>query len=77
MILQLCLYFDVEITILHLWIHGLTYILRIASHLRCGQLQYEETADIKGDCDKALREIQQVCSTFVGIKVILHYICIL
>ena len=51
----------IEITILHLWIHALTFILKIAVHLRCGHLQYFETADIKGDCEEALKEIQQVC----------------
>ena len=51
----------VEMTILHLWIHSLTFLLKIATHLRCGHLKYMETADIKPDCDKALREIQQVC----------------
>ena len=49
-----------EITILHLWIHSLTYVLRIAVHLRCGHLLYDETAEVKADCDRALREIQQV-----------------
>jgi hypothetical protein len=46
--------------ILHLWIHGLTFLLRVAGHLRCGHLKYEETADIKPDCDQALKEIQKV-----------------
>ena len=49
-----------EICILHLWIHALTFLLKIASHLRAGHLKYTETADIKPDCDRALREIQQV-----------------
>ena len=47
-------------TILHLWIHALDFVLRVASHLRCGHLQYNETRDIKEDCDKALKEIQTV-----------------
>ena len=34
-----------------------TFLLKIATHLRCGHLQYTETANIKGDCDKALKEI--------------------
>ena len=54
------IYDYVEITILHLWIHSLTYVLRIAVHLRCGHLLYDETAEVKADCDRALREIQQV-----------------
>ena len=49
-----------EITILHPWNHSLTYVLRIAVHLRCGHLLYDETAEVKADCDRALREIQQV-----------------
>ena len=51
-------------TVLHLWIHALTYILRIAAHLRCGHLVYEETADIIEDCEMALKEIQQVLSMY-------------
>ena len=47
-------------TILHLWIHALDFILRVASHLRCGHLKYNETRDIKEDCDNALKEIQKV-----------------
>ena len=47
-------------TVLHLWIHALDFILRVASHLRCGHLQYNETRDIKEDCDTALKEIQKV-----------------
>ena len=42
--------------ILHLWIHALTVLLKIATHLRCGHLQYTKTTNIKGDCDKALKE---------------------
>ena len=50
----------VEITVLHLWIHALTFLLRIAVHLRCGHLLYDETADVKVKCDIALKEIQQI-----------------
>ena len=52
--------FLAAITVLHLWIHALDFILRVASHLRCGHLKYNETKDIKTDCEKALREIQKV-----------------
>ena len=62
--------FVVEICILHLWIHALTFLLRIATHLRCNQLKYTETSDIKADCDKALKEIQQVCLTVYPVELI-------
>ena len=58
------MYLLAEITILHLWIHALTFLLKIAVHLRCDHLFYDETADIKGDCDRALKEIQQVVRLF-------------
>ena len=51
---------SLEITILHLWIHAITWLLKIACHLRAGHLRYMETKDIKLDCDKAMKEIQQV-----------------
>ena len=54
-------FFNVSaITILHLWIHALDFLLKIASHLICGHLKYNETMDIKDDCERALREIQTV-----------------
>ena len=43
-----------------MWIHGLEFLTRIATHLRSNHLKYTETADIKADCASALREIQQV-----------------
>ena len=48
------------LAVLHLWIHSLTFIIRIAAHLRAGHLVYDETVGIKADCEKALKEIQQV-----------------
>ena len=56
--------FLTDMTILHLWIHSLDFLLRVASHLRCGHLKYNETSDIKDDCEKALREIQKVICVF-------------
>ena len=62
--LQTNIYFPPEITVLHLWIHAVTFLLRIASHLIAGHLQYEETSSIKPDCDMALKKIQQVLFFF-------------
>ena len=57
-----------EICVLHLWIHAVTWLLKIATHLRVGHLKYTETADIKADCDKALKEIQQVCKNGLSLQ---------
>ena len=60
MIFLTLIIFCLETCVLHLWIHALTFLLKIATHLRAGHLKYTETADIKPDCDRALKEIQQV-----------------